>query len=211
MVCRFSIVALQMHGKHQRAVQFCQSAPFLLMVGDNMKRKQIVDLFTAIFLILTGIVLLVLPLMNVMQIKKIVLIVFALYALLNIVQYALTYKDRDYEGLLTCIASLVTIIMALKIDIASKPWNLAIVLFVWVILMSLIKLKKTDYYNDRHSRVWILKMITLGLFIISGLLATINLYYTADIQILVLGFFFFIHGVLELLDPITIYLMNEKK
>ena len=27
LVCRFSIVAIQMHGKHQRTVQFCHSAP----------------------------------------------------------------------------------------------------------------------------------------------------------------------------------------
>lgn len=176
-----------------------------------MKRKQIVDSFTAVFLILTGVALLVLPLLGVYNIRKIVLIVFALYALLNIIQYALTYKDKDYEALFTTIASLISLILAIKIDITSQPWNLAIVLFVWVILMSLIKLKKTDYYNDRHSKMWVLRMITLGLFIISGLLSTINLYYTADIQILVLGFFFFIHGILELVDPITNYLMMNKK
>ena len=87
---------------------------------------------------------------------------------------------------------------------------MALTLFIWVILMSLIKLKKTDYYNDRKNKMWVLRLITLMLFMLTGLLATINLYYTADVQILVLGFFFYIHGILELVDPITNYLMQKK-
>ena len=37
-----------------------------------------------------------------------------------------------------------------------------------------------------------------------------NLYYENSIQILVLGYFYLIHGILELVDPLTMYL-NEKK
>ena len=71
-------------------------------------------------------------------------------------------------------------------------------------------MKKADYYNDRHDSIWILKIVTLMLFILTGLLATINLYYEADVQILVLGFFFLVHGMLELFDPLTNYLMMKK-
>ena len=76
--------------------------------------------------------------------------------------------------------------------------------------MSLIKLKKADYYNDRKNKFWILEIVTLILFILTGLLTTINLYYENSIQILVLGYFYLIHGILELVDPLTMYL-NEKK
>ena len=80
--------------------------------------------------------------------------------------------------------------------------------------MSLIKLKKSDYYHDRQKRIFILRIITLVLFILIGLLTVINLYYDAKIQVLVLGYFYFIHGILELVDPITNYLIrtsNNKK
>lgn len=169
------------------------------------------DLIIAIFLILTGCSLLVFPLVNFLNVKNIFLGVLIIYAILNFIKFLLTFKSKDYEGLLTFLASVVTMIVALNVDISLKPWNLAITLFVWIIMMSLIKLKKSDYYNDRNSKMWIIKIANLILFIVAGILATINLYYTVDIQILVLGFFFFINGILELVDPLANYILDEKK
>ena len=176
-----------------------------------MKKKQKVDLVIALFLILMGSVLLVLPLFSFMKIKLVFNTVLILYALLNIIQFAITKEDKDYEGLFTFGASIITLLVAYKLDITARPWNLAVSLFIWVILMALIKLKKSDYYNDRKDKVWILRIVTLLLFILVGLLSIVNLYYTADIQILVLGFFFLIHGILELVDPISNYLIYSKK
>ena len=176
-----------------------------------MERKEKVDLTIAIFLILIGTVLMLMPLINYANLKVVLLGVFSLYTVLNLIQFLLTYKTKDYEGLYTAIASLITIGVSFIVDIALKPWNLAIVMFVWIIIMSLIKLKKSDYYNDRNNKMWILRIITLGLFILTGLLTTINLYYTSDIQILLLGFFFLVHGILELVDPVSSYLMNNAK
>ena len=136
--------------------------------------------------------------------------VLAFYSLLNLSQFLLTKKAKDYEGLFTFLASIIALIVVWRLDVAKTPWYLAISLFIWIILMALIKMKKADYYNDRKNPVWILKIITLILFILTGLLATINLYYEADVQILVLGFFFLVHGMLELFDPLTIYLISKK-
>ena len=171
-----------------------------------MKKKQIVDLIIAIFLIIAGTVLLVFPIINILNITWIFCSVLILYILLNFIKFFLTRESKDIEGLLVSIASIITLILALKIDISLKPWNLALTLFTWIVLMSLIKLKKGDYYNDRHNKMWILQIITLMIFILAGLLSVINLYYTSDVQIIVLGYFFFINGILELVDPITIYL-----
>ena len=175
-----------------------------------MNRKQIVDVSIAVFLIICGSLLLVLPLFHYIKIKTVFMGIFAIYSIINLIQYILTFKSKDIEGLLTFFASIVTLVIAWRLDIERVPWYLALTLFIWIIMMSLIKLKKADYYNDRRNSVWILKIITLVLFILCGLLATINLYYSADVQILVLGFFFLIHGVLELLDPLTVYLLESK-
>lgn len=175
-----------------------------------MNKKQIVDLLIAVFLIICGVVLLVFPLFHFVKVKPIFMGILAIYGILNLIQFILTKDAKDYEGLLTMIASVITLIVAWRLDVAKTPWYLALTLFIWIIMMSLIKMKKADYYNDRKNPVWILKIVTLILFILSGLLATLNLYYEADIQILVLGFFFLIHGMLELFDPLTVYL-GEKK
>ena len=96
------------------------------------------------------------------------------------------------------------------LDINDSPWNLALVLFIWVILMSLTKLKESDYYHDRKNKLWVLNVVNLILFILVGILTSVNLFYTSDIQILIIGFFFLINGILELMDPIVAYILETK-
>lgn len=171
-----------------------------------MNKKQIVDLITAVFLIICGSVLLLIPLFHFVKVKNIFLGVLIVYAVLNLIKFLLTRKSKDYEGLLTCLASIVVLIVALKLNISEVPWYLALSLLIWIILLSLIKLKKGDYYNDRKNKMWIFEIICLVLFILTGLLTTMNLYYENDIQVLMLGYFFLIHGILELFDPLIISL-----
>lgn len=175
-----------------------------------MNKKQKVELIIATFLILCGSLVLIFPLFQFVKVKLIFILVLAVYGVLNLVKFILVRESKDYEGLFTTLASIVALIVVCFLDIDSVPWYLALSLFIWIIMMSLIKLKKADYYNDRRNKTWILEVVTLILFILSGLLTTINLYYENDIQVLVLGYFYLIHGILELVDPLTIYLTGKK-
>ena len=175
-----------------------------------MNKKQKVELIIATFLIIMGSLLLIFPLFHFIKVKLIFTSVLGIYAILNFIKFLFVKQTKDYEGLFVTLASLIVIILASFLDIESIPWYLALTLFIWIIFMSLIKLKKADYYNDRKNKAWILEIITLILFILSGLLTTINLYYENDIQILVLGYFYLIHGILELVDPIALFLKDPK-
>ncbi len=175
-----------------------------------MNKKQKVELIIATFLIIMGSLLLIFPLFHFIKVKLIFTSVLGIYAILNFIKFLFVKQAKDYEGLFVTLASLIVIILASFLDIESIPWYLALTLFIWIIFMSLIKLKKADYYNDRKNKAWILEIITLILFILSGLLTTINLYYENDIQILVLGYFYLIHGILELVDPIALFLKDSK-
>lgn len=175
-----------------------------------MNKKQKVELIIATFLILCGSLVLIFPLFQFVKVKLIFILVLAVYGVLNLIKFILVRESKDYEGLFTTLASIVALVMVCFLDIDSVPWYLALSLFIWIIMMSLIKLKKADYYNDRRNKTWILEVVTLILFILSGLLTTINLYYENDIQVLVLGYFYLIHGILELVDPLTIYLTGKK-
>ena len=172
-----------------------------------MKKKQIVDLVIALVLLLCGCGLLIFPFVKNLSIKSLFIGMLTIYLVLNLIQFLLTKKSKDYEGLFTSIASFIVLIIVGSLDINKVPWYLALSLLIWIIFMSLIKLKKADYYSDRKKNIWLLKIITLAIFILTGILTTINLYYSSDVQTIVLGFFFLIHGILELMDPITIYLM----
>lgn len=175
-----------------------------------MNKKQKVELIIAAFLIICGSLVLIFPLFQFVKVKFIFISVLAVYGLLNLIKFILVRESKDYEGLFTILASIVALIVVCFLDVDNVPWYLALSLFIWIIFMSLIKLKKADYYNDRKNKVWILEIVTLILFILSGLLTTINLYYENDIQVLVLGYFYLIHGILELVDPLTIYLTGKK-
>ncbi|MFR5857227.1 MAG: hypothetical protein ACLUFU_05380 [Bacilli bacterium] len=175
-----------------------------------MKTKQKVELIIATFLILCGSILLIFPLFHFVEVKIIFITVMGVYALLNLIKFILIRKTKDYEGLFTSLASLIVLTIALFLDISKVPWYLALTLFIWISLMSIIKLKKADYYNDRKNGIWILEIVCLILFILSGLLSTINLYYENDIQVLVLGYFYLIHGILEIIDPLVIHLNGSK-
>ena len=175
-----------------------------------MNKKQKVELIIAVFLILWGSMLLIFPLFHFVKVKMIFISVLIAYGIFNFIKFILIKDSKDYEGLLTTLASILVIIFVSFLNVDKVPWYLALSLFIWIIFMSLIKLKKADYYNDRKNKAWILEIITLILFILTGLLTTINLYYENDIQVLVLGYFYLIHGILELIDPITLYLIDKK-
>lgn len=176
-----------------------------------MRKKTLIDFIVSAFLIICGSVILIFPLLKVINVKYIFMGVLAFYGVMHIIQFALTNKEKDFEGLFIMLASILGIVLLGFLDVDNIPLNLALVLFVWIVCMSLIKLKKTDYYHDHNKRIWLLRIVTLVLFIISGLLTVINLYYESEVQVLVLGFFYFIHGILELTDPLTNYLLDNMK
>ena len=174
-----------------------------------MKYKQKVDLGISIFLILIGAIMLILPLFQVDNIKVLINIIFILYTITYLVKFILCRKSKDYEGIHCALASIVILLANIFLNPTNSPRNLAVLIMVWVIFMSMAKLKKMDYYHDRRDRMWKVRTFILILFILSGILTSINLEYTGVIQIIVIGFFMFIHGILELFDPILKTLISK--
>lgn len=176
-----------------------------------MNKKQIVDIVMSVFLIICGSLLLIFPLFDFVNIKLIFICIFGCFALINLVKFFFVNKLKEYDSLLTSLASILVIIIACGLDIRNIPWHLAVAIFIWIICISLIKLKSINNISDKKNNIWIFKLVLLILFILSGLLTTINLYYTNDIQVLILGFFYLIVGILDLLDPLMMYLIKLKK
>ncbi len=176
-----------------------------------MDKRTLVEFVTAWFLVACGSIIMILPIFNIVNVKTIFIIIISLYGIIHIIKNLLILNAKDYTGFSTALASIVVLVLAMFLDINDSPWNLALILFIWIILMSLTKLKESDYYHDRKNKLWELNIVTLILFIITGVLTTINLYYTGDIQILVLGFFFLINGILDLMDPLVAYIITKKK
>lgn len=175
-----------------------------------MKEKQKVDIVSSILFLLIGAFLLLCPLIGFNNIQVLFITIMISYTIINFGKFLLTKEYHDYESILSSISSLLIGSIAFFYQTNENPANLALLLFGWIILESLIKLKKADYYNDRKSKLWILEICFLIIFILIGILTSINLNHSNDTKILLLGYFFFIHGILEFIDPIIIYLTKEK-
>lgn len=175
-----------------------------------MDRRTLVEFITAWFLIIIGGLMTILPIFDILNVRIITIFVIAIYGIIHLIKNFFIIEEKDFSGFRTAASCIIVLVLMMFIDINDSPWNLALILFIWVILMSLTKLKESDYYHDRKNKLWELNVINLILFIITGVLTSINLYYTGDIQILVLGFFFLINGILELMDPLAAYIIEKK-
>ena len=172
-------------------------------------KKRTIELINSIVLVLFGIIVLALPLFDNNDIELVFILMFSRFGFISLYKFILVYKTKDYDGLFTFIACILGLVLVYILDL-EKPFHLALLIMLWVIVMSLIKLKKSDYYHDRKSKEWLIKFITMILFISTGIICAINLNEPNE-QMLVVGFFFYIHGILELMEPISLYLLKNKE
>lgn len=174
-----------------------------------MERRTLVEFVTAWILVLCGGMITLLPIFNITNVRIVFILIISLYGIVHLIKNFFILNSKDYSGFSISISCVVALILMLFLDVNDSPWNLALILFIWVILVSLTKLKESDYYHDRKNKLWGLNIVNLILFILTGVLTSVNLYYTGDIQILVLGFFFLINGILELMDPLVAYIIEK--
>lgn len=166
-------------------------------------------IITSLSLIICSSIVILLPLLSINNVKVTFIIIMLFYMVSNLIDYLLVKKTKDREGLYTAIVCLISLTLVIILNVMENPIYLAFILLIWTFGMSLVKLKKADYYHDRKNNMWIMHIITLFIFILIGLLTAVNLYYAAEIQILMLGNFFFINGILDLIDPLA-NLIKEK-
>lgn len=176
-----------------------------------MDRRTLVEFVTAWVLIALASIIMILPLFTIINVRIVFIGIIALYGIIHLIKNFMILKSKEYSGFSTAISSVIILIILLFVDINDRPWNLALVLFIWIILMSLTKLKESDYYHDHKNKLWELNVVNLILFILAGILTTISLFCENDVQILVLGFFFLINGILDLMDPLVAYINGKKK
>ena len=131
-----------------------------------MTKKTKIDFIISMILIICGGTIMLLPIFDFDNVKIAFIIVMGIYLISNLINYLLVRKSKDGEGLYTSVVRILGIILLFLLDINSKPVNLAIVLLVWTLGMSLVKLKKADYYHDRENSLWVIHIIGLFIFIL---------------------------------------------
>ena len=110
-----------------------------------MQRRTLVEFIVGWILILFAVIITVLPIFNIRNVKNIFIIIIASYGIIHLIKNIFILNYKEYSGFSTSLASMFILILLLFIDINDSPWNLALLLFIWIIFMSLIKLKESDY------------------------------------------------------------------
>lgn len=165
-----------------------------------MEKKQKVDAINSSIMMLIGMIIIGISAFYNLKLELLLPITFGVYTISNITRFIINKKSKDYDGIHTGLASLISLIVSIVIGITT-PKNLFIVLMIWTILIALTKLKKADYYHDRKDRMWKLRLFTLVTFILISVLTSINL--ANENVTIIIGFYFTINGLLEMFDPIA--------
>jgi len=123
-------------------------------------------------------------------------------AVIKLIEYFITKEDGDYENILVAMVSVIAGTAGIVFHFSNTPIVLSITLISWVSALAIIKLIKVDYLMDRKNKMWYAEIITLGIFVLIGILTSINLYFSASVQTLMLGFFFLTMGIVEMVYPL---------
>ena len=163
-------------------------------------KKNKINLICSAILLLVGLAMFILPWIKILDPVKILYVVFSIYALVKLVEYFLTRNGSDLENLYTAIAAALAPISGFRFINYEPTIVLSMTLASWVAVMSIIKLIKLDYYHDRENGMLYVNLITFSLFILLGLLTSINLYFNETVQYIMLAFFFVVNGLLMLAE-----------
>lgn len=174
------------------------------------KNKRILNFVSASIILLLGAFILCAPVLKITDVKWLYRSFFITYSIISLVQFGLNFKRKDYTEFFSFIASISLLIASFIWNLVESPKALALSLMIWIMILALVKLKKADYYNDRHSRVWCIEIALMVLFLVAGVLTAINFANGTTTQILVLGYFVFICGITEVIDSLVLLLTNGK-
>ena len=160
--------------------------------------KNKINLISSGVILLLGVLLFIFPWFNIEEPNNLLYLLFAIYAAVKLIEYILTRNGTDRENLYTAIACTLASISGFKFHSYSSPMVLSLTLVSWVGIMSVIKLIKLDYYHDRKNGMFYVNLVSFSLFLLLGLLTSINLYFNATVETLMLAFFFVCNGLLSL-------------
>lgn len=161
----------------------------------------------SLIIILLGTFFLIFPSINVTDASNLLYLILIVIGLLKFIEFMLSHDNKDYEQLFSSFACFITCGFNSLVNFKNK---LPLTLFVFVGLTCIIKLIKADYFNDRKNKLWYICIANLLIFLVIGLIASLNLYYNTEIQTLFIGFVIVVYGFLDLVVPFIKYLKIKK-
>lgn len=122
-----------------------------------------------------------------------------MFACVNLIKYIVVGKNPTTERVYMTVASAGS--GALNIILGGFFENqhmiLAISIMVFVLSITTVKLFTIDYYHDRKDAFFYIETMLLCIFLIVGIVISVNLFSDTTLQTIMLGFLFIIIGILD--------------
>lgn len=174
-----------------------------------MKKSYIIQIVIDIILIFLGMINYLFPTVINLNVNIIFFIEIAIYSVLNILEYVLdkTRKEPLYLFTISAVAA----ISSLFLRNFDSNYVLSITLVVWLIMLSIIKINSLEEIYKKYANLFIIKLTAMSVFVLIGILVSINLYYRISTISYMLAFLFISYGFLEFISDFSTYLSKNNK
>ncbi len=172
------------------------------LTKNEVKSKNIVLIITSIITLLIGLSFFFTDFIPLIDSESLFYIVMLLYFGISFANYMLT---KNMTGMHYLYISLVSMIAGFSgFKFIDNPTNIVIALTLcfWFITMIIIKLIRINILrNERNYSVFV-NLFSLSMFILLGILTITNIYVEITNASMMLGFFFTVNGLLDLIENI---------
>jgi len=157
---------------------------------DYKKTKNIINIISSVSIVILGCLFFIVPRVSEMEPNKILFIAMLIYFGIKISEYILTRKSRDSECIWVAIASFLAATAGLEYGEIASNILVSISLSVWILILTIVKLIKINEYRYAENTLMYLNIVTMSLFLLSGVLSVITIYQEAISINMILGYFF---------------------
>ena len=161
-------------------------------------------------ILLFGCCFLLFPLFHITNIALVFRLFLAMFTIISLTGFVAQYKNKEYSSFLIFLISIILLILSFLVSLTEQPKILALSLLVWILFVSLAKVKRADFFHDRKSKIWCLEISLLFLFFLNGIFTCINFAFSETTTVLNFGYFTFLYGVLEIQEYLLIYFTKGK-
>lgn len=167
-----------------------------------MKKANNLALIIDFLFVINALLIIMCPLLEISNLKWILIATFLAYGFGSAFKFIILKNYYDFENLYIAISQLVFSIVLYGFDIVSSNKSLAFFLIIWILVLSIIKLIKSDYFHDLKNILWLAKVLSLIVFMLTGVVTCLNFRFGNQMSIVVIGYFFLINYIIELLNEI---------
>ncbi len=169
----------------------------------ELKSRDIVLIISAIILLFVGVFFFLEKYINFVEGNQIFYVVMLIYFGIEFINYILTKKSTGMNSLYISLVSLIASVSGLLYGKTSTSTVISITLGSWVVAMIVIKLIRIEELRSKLNPIVFINLFTLSMFILLSFLAVVNIYKEITNVCLMMGFFYIVYGILNLIENIA--------